>query len=36
MVRFVGTMLFVVAIVWGYRSLFTRRDDAGRNVADAA
>jgi hypothetical protein len=36
MVRFVGAMLFVVAIVWGYRSLLARRADAGRNVADAA
>jgi hypothetical protein len=36
MVRFVGAMLFVVAIVWGYRSIFTARADAGRRVADAA
>jgi hypothetical protein len=36
MVRFVGTMLFVVAIAWGYRSVFARREDAGRAVADAA
>ena len=36
MVRFVGTMLFVVAIAWGYRSIFTGRADAGRTVADAA
>jgi hypothetical protein len=36
MVRFVGTMLFVVAIVWGFRSVFAREDDAGRGIADAA
>jgi hypothetical protein len=36
MVRFVGTMLFVVAIVWGFRSVFARTDVAGRGVADAA
>jgi hypothetical protein len=36
MVRFVGTMLFVVAIAWGYRSVLTRKEDAGRAVADAA
>ena len=35
MVRFVGIMLFVVAIVWGYRSALVRRDHAGPGVADA-
>ena len=35
-VRRVGTMLFVVAIAWGYRSLVARKADAGRDAADAA
>lgn len=36
MVRFVGTMLFVLAVAWGYRSLFVRRNTAGVDIADAA
>ena len=33
MVRFIGTMLFVVAIVWGYRASIGRKRDAAEGVA---